>query len=76
MARYDSRPSPHRNKKELAAALGRNSAADVDALNNTNFHTAHFLDCGVPGFNRFRALRCIPAARRSGTARSRGITSP
>ena len=40
------------NKKELAAALGETLRADVDALNNTTFHTAHFFGLWVaPGFN-------------------------
>jgi putative endopeptidase len=40
------------NKKELAAALGETLRADVDALNNTNFHTAHLFGLWVaPGFN-------------------------
>src|ERR1022692_1797988 len=41
-----------RNKKELAAALGETLRADVDALNNTNFHTSHLFGLWVaPGFN-------------------------
>src|ERR1017187_5927952 len=41
-----------RNKKELAAALGETLRADVDALNNTNFHTPHLFGLWVaPGFN-------------------------
>ena len=40
------------NKKELAAALGETLRADVDALNNTNFHTSHLFGLWVaPGFN-------------------------
>src|SRR5271167_2167166 len=40
------------NKKDLAAALGETLRADVDALNNTNFHTAHLFGLWVaPGFN-------------------------
>src|SRR5271157_1638555 len=40
------------NKKELAFALGETLRADVDALNNTNFHTAHLFGLWVaPGFN-------------------------
>jgi endothelin-converting enzyme/putative endopeptidase len=40
------------NKKELAAALGESLRADVDALNNTNFHTSHLFGLWVaPGFN-------------------------
>ena len=40
------------NKKELAAALGKTLRADVDALNNTNFHTSHLFGLWVaPGFN-------------------------
>jgi endothelin-converting enzyme/putative endopeptidase len=40
------------SKKELAAALGETLRADVDALNNTNFHTSHLFGLWVaPGFN-------------------------
>ncbi len=40
------------NKKELAYALGQTLRADVDALNNTNFHTPHLFGLWVaPGFN-------------------------
>jgi endothelin-converting enzyme/putative endopeptidase len=40
------------NKKELASALGETLRADVDALNNTNFHTSHLFGLWVaPGFN-------------------------
>jgi putative endopeptidase len=40
------------NKKELAAALGETLRADVDALNNTSFHTPHLFGLWVaPGFN-------------------------
>ncbi len=40
------------NKKELACALGESLRADVDALNNTNFHTANLFGLWVaPGFN-------------------------
>jgi putative endopeptidase len=40
------------NKSELAAALGETLRADVDALNNTNFHTSHLFGLWVaPGFN-------------------------
>ncbi len=40
------------NEKELAAALGETLRADVDALNNTNFHTSHLFGLWVaPGFN-------------------------
>ena len=40
------------NKKELAVALGESLRADVDALNNTNFHTSHLFGLWVaPGFN-------------------------
>ncbi len=42
-----SRPLPAiHNKKELAYALGQTLRADVDALNNTNFHTANLFGCG------------------------------
>jgi len=41
-----------KNKKELAYALGQTLRADVDALNNTNFHTPHLFGLWVaPGFN-------------------------
>ena len=41
-----------KDKKELAAALGETLRADVDALNNTNFHTSHLFGLWVaPGFN-------------------------
>src|ERR1700736_6073593 len=40
------------DKRELARALGENLRADVDALNNTNFHTANLFGLWVaPGFN-------------------------
>ncbi len=40
------------NKQQLAAALGETLRADVDALNNTNFHTSHLFGLWVaPGFN-------------------------
>jgi putative endopeptidase len=40
------------NKQELARALGKSLRADVDALNNTNFHTANLFGLWVaPGFN-------------------------
>jgi len=37
------------NKKELAYALGQTLRADVDALNNTNFHTSHLFGLWVAG---------------------------
>jgi len=37
------------NKKELAFALGQTLRADVDALNNTNFHTPHLFGLWVAG---------------------------
>jgi len=41
-----------RDKKELAYALGTTLRADVDALNNTNFHTPNLFGLWVaPGFN-------------------------
>jgi len=41
-----------RDKKELARALGETLRADVDALNNTNFHTPNLFGLWVaPGFN-------------------------
>lgn len=40
------------NKRELARALGESLRADVDALNNTNFHTENLFGLWVaPGFN-------------------------
>src|SRR5258708_3829191 len=40
------------DKRELAHALGESLRADVDALNNTNFHTANLFGLWVaPGFN-------------------------
>ena len=41
-----------RDKKELAQALGKTLRADVDALNNTNYHTANLFGLWVaPGFS-------------------------
>jgi endothelin-converting enzyme/putative endopeptidase len=41
-----------RDKQELARSLGETLRADVDALNNTNFHTANLFGLWVaPGFN-------------------------
>jgi endothelin-converting enzyme/putative endopeptidase len=41
-----------RDKRELAYALGQTLRADVDALNNTNFHTANLFGLWVaPDFN-------------------------
>src|ERR1017187_1732105 len=41
-----------RDKRELARALGQTLRADVDALNNTNFHTPNLFGLWVaPGFN-------------------------
>ncbi len=40
------------NQRELAAALGHTLRADVDALNNTNFHTPNLFGVWIaPGFN-------------------------
>jgi len=40
------------DKRELARAMGESMRADVDALNNTNFHTANLFGLWVaPGFN-------------------------
>ena len=40
-----------RNQRELSRALGETLRADVDALNNTNFHTANLFGLWVaPGF--------------------------
>jgi putative endopeptidase len=41
-----------KDKRELAFALGKSLRADVDALNNTNFHTPNLFGLWVaPGFN-------------------------
>src|SRR6201997_2980423 len=41
-----------KDKKALAFAMGQSLRADVDALNNTNFHTSHLFGLWVaPGFN-------------------------
>jgi putative endopeptidase len=41
-----------KNKTDLARALGESLRADVDALNNTNFHTSNLFGLWVaPGFN-------------------------
>jgi endothelin-converting enzyme/putative endopeptidase len=41
-----------RDKRELAHALGETLRSDVDALNNTNFHTPNLFGLWVaPGFN-------------------------
>lgn len=41
-----------RNKRDLARALGETLRADVDALNNTNFHTSNLFGLWTaPGFN-------------------------
>ncbi len=41
-----------KDKKELAHALGESMRADVDALNNTNFHTPNIFGLWTaPGFN-------------------------
>ncbi len=41
-----------RDKRQLARALGATLRADVDALNNTNYHTANLFGLWVaPGFN-------------------------
>lgn len=41
-----------KDKRELARALGETLRADVDALNNTNFHTANIFGLWVaPGFH-------------------------
>jgi putative endopeptidase len=50
-AQLDSIAAIH-NKRELARALGETLRSDVDALNNTNFHTANLFGLWVaPGFN-------------------------
>ncbi len=38
-----------KSKKELAYAMGQTLRADVDALNNTNFHTNHLFGLWVAG---------------------------
>jgi putative endopeptidase len=49
--RLDAIAAVH-DKRELARALGESLRADVDALNNTNFHTANIFGLWVaPGFN-------------------------
>ncbi|MDR3748803.1 MAG: M13 family metallopeptidase [Acidobacteriota bacterium] len=41
-----------KTKRDLSAAFGQTLRADVDALNNTNFHTSHLFGLWVaPGFN-------------------------
>src|SRR3984957_4383563 len=41
-----------RNKQELSRALGESVRSDVDALNNTNYHTPNLFGLWVaPGFN-------------------------
>jgi putative endopeptidase len=41
-----------KDKKQLAHAMGQNLRADVDPLNNTNFHTPHLFGLWTaPGFN-------------------------
>jgi endothelin-converting enzyme/putative endopeptidase len=41
-----------KDKRELAHALGESQRADVDALNNTNYHTPNLFGLWVaPGFN-------------------------
>ncbi len=41
-----------KTQRQLATALGQTLRADVDALNNTNFHTANIFGLWVaPGFN-------------------------
>src|SRR5581483_6130592 len=41
-----------RDKKQLAYALGQTLRADVDALNNTNYHTPNLFGLWVaPGFH-------------------------
>ncbi len=48
LAEIDAITTPH----DLAAALGNSVRADVDALNNTNYHTQNIFGLWVaPGFN-------------------------
>ena len=48
------------DKKELAHALGKTLRADVDALNNTNFHTPNLFGLWVaPGFNDSSTIQPI-----------------
>jgi len=50
------------DKKALASALGKTLRADVDALNNTNFHTANLFGLWWRRLQRFGALRRVPDA--------------
>ena len=46
-----------RDKRELARALGEDLRADVDPLNNTNFHTSNLFGLWVaPGFNNWSTM--------------------
>ena len=57
------------DKKELAHALGETLRSDVDALNNTNFHTPNLVwVVGSARIQRFRTLHRVFAAGRSATA--------
>ncbi|MBO0911933.1 MAG: M13 family metallopeptidase [Acidobacteria bacterium] len=50
-SRLDAIAAIH-DKRELAHAFGESMRADVDPLNNTNFHTSHLFGLWVaPGFN-------------------------
>ena len=63
------------DKKELAHALGETLRADVDALNNTNFHTANLFGLWVaPGFQRFRSLCCPTSCRAAFNCRTASTT--
>ena len=60
------------DKKELARALGETLRSDVDALNNTNFHTPNIFGAlGCPWLQRLRSLRRLPDARWSRTSEPR-----
>ena len=55
------------NKQELAHALGETLRADVDAFNNTNFHTPNLFGLWVaPGFNDSGPLCALSDAGRMG----------
>ena len=65
-----------RDKKQLARALGETLRADVDALNNTNFHTANLFGLWVaPGFHESDTI--FPICCRAGcSCRIANITFP
>jgi putative endopeptidase len=54
-----------KDKKQLARALGQTLRADVDALNNTNYHTPNLFGLWVaPGFSD--SEHCIPYLMQGG----------